>query len=62
MNASINVGISTVNKFFEYLTAKPEVTTPDNLEYVEENYKTRNILTLQEINQLYETTYQKQPL
>lgn len=58
MNASINVGISTVNKFFEYLqqTGKP---TPDNLEYVEERYKPRNILTLQEINQLYEATYQK---
>ena len=58
MNASINVGISTVNKFFEYLQhiGKP---TPDNLEYLEENYKSRNILTLQEINQLYETTYQK---
>lgn len=57
MNASINVGISTVNKFFEYLqqTGKP---TPDNLEYVEERYKPRNILTLLEINQLYETTYQ----
>jgi site-specific recombinase XerD len=58
MNASINVGISSVNKFFEYLqqTGKP---TPDNLGYVEERYKPRNILTLQEINQLYETTCQK---
>ncbi|NLI42037.1 MAG: tyrosine-type recombinase/integrase [Caldisericales bacterium] len=57
MNASINVGISSVNKFFEYLQqiGKP---TPENLEYVEERYKPRNILTLQEINQLYETTYQ----
>ena len=56
MNASINVGISTVNKFFEYLQqiGKP---TPDNLEYLEENYKARNILTLQEINLLYEATY-----
>ena len=58
MNASINVGISSVNKFFEYLqqTGKP---TPDNLGYVEERYKSRNILSLQEINLLYETTYQK---
>ena len=58
MNASINVGISTVNKFFEYLQhiGKP---TLDNLEYLEENYKPRTILTLEEINQLYETTYQK---
>jgi site-specific recombinase XerD len=58
MNASINVGISTVNKFFEYLQQIGE-STPENLEYVEERYKPRNILTLQEINQLYETTYQK---
>jgi len=57
MNASINVGISSVNKLFEYLgqTGKP---TPENLTYVEERYKPRNILTLKEINQLYETTYQ----
>jgi len=42
MNASINVGISSVNKFFEYLQqmGKP---TPENLEYVEERYKPRNI-------------------
>ena len=57
MNASINVGISSVNKFFEYLQqmGKP---TPENLEYLEECYRPRNILTLNEINQLYETTYQ----
>lgn len=57
MNASINVGISSVNKFFEYLQqiGKP---TPENLEYVEERYKPRNILNLQEINLLYETTHQ----
>lgn len=57
MNASINVGISSVNKFFEYLQqmGKP---TPENLEYVEESYKPRNILSLQEINLLYETTHQ----
>jgi integrase/recombinase XerD len=58
MNASINVGIGSVNKFFEYLqqTGHP---APDNLEYMEENYKPRNILTMKEINQLYEATYQK---
>lgn len=57
MNASINVGISSVNKFFEYLQqmGKP---TPENLEYVEQRYKPRNILNLQEINLLYETTHQ----
>ena len=58
MNASINVSIGSVNKFFEYLqqTGNP---TPDNLEYIENSYKSKNILTMQEINQLYETTYQK---
>lgn len=60
MNASINVGISTVNKFFEYLNQSQKIiTTIDKLEYVEERYKARNILTLQEINSLYETTYQQ---
>lgn len=58
MNASINIGISTVNKFFVYLQQTGKLA-PDNLEYVEERYKPRNILTSQEINQLYETTYQK---
>ena len=57
MNASINVGISSVNKFFEYLQqmGKP---TPENLEYIEERYRPRSILTLNEINLLYETTHQ----
>lgn len=60
MNASINVGISTVNKFFEYLNQSQKIiTTIDKLEYIEERYKARNILTLQEINALYETTYQQ---
>jgi site-specific recombinase XerD len=59
MNASINVGIGTANKFFEYLRQTGTVTVPDNLEYVEENYKTRNILSLQEINALYKATYQR---
>jgi integrase/recombinase XerD len=58
MNASINVAIGSVNKFFEYLqqTEKP---APDNLQYLERRYKSRNILTMKEITQLYETTYQK---
>ena len=58
MNASINVAIGSVNKFFEYLhqTGKP---APANLEYVEAHYRQRNILTLHEINLLYETSYQK---
>jgi len=57
MNASINVGISSANKFFEYLRQTGKLA-PDNLEYVEKRYKPKNILTLHEINQLYETTYQ----
>jgi integrase/recombinase XerD len=58
MNASINVAIGSVNKFFEYLQHSG-ATAPDNLEYLENNYKPRTILTMQEINLLYETTYQK---
>lgn len=58
MNASINVGISSVNKFFEYLQ-QTDKQAPENLEYVEEQrYKPRNILSLNEINLLYETTHQ----
>ena len=58
MNASINVGISSVNKFFEYLRQSENVTLiPDNLQYMEELYKPRVVLTLQEINALYEAMY-----
>jgi site-specific recombinase XerD len=57
MNASINVGISSVNKFFEYLQQTGK-QAPEHLEYVEERYKPRNILSLEEINLLYETTHQ----
>ena len=58
MNASINVGVSTVNKFFEYLHQSANASfIPDNLEYLEENYKARTILTLKEVNALYEATY-----
>jgi len=58
MNASINVSIGSVNRFFEYLqqTGNP---APDGLKYLEENYKPKNILTMSEIRQLYDTTYQK---
>jgi len=59
MNASINVGISSANKLFEYLQQKGTANVPDNLGYVEERYKPRNILTLKEVKQLYETTCQK---
>ena len=38
MNASINVGVSTVNKFFQYLHESGSASfIPDNLEYLEEN-------------------------
>jgi len=57
MNASINIAIGSVNKFFEYLrqTEKP---APENPAYLEEKYRPRNILTTNEIRQLYETTCQ----
>jgi integrase/recombinase XerD len=57
MNASINVAIGSVNKFFDYLQ-QMDYPTPDNLGYMEENYKPRNILTMNEIGLLYEATYQ----
>ena len=58
MNASINVGISSANKFFEYLRQTGNITSiPDNLQYMEEQYKPRVVLTLQEISLLYEATY-----
>lgn len=61
MNASINVGISTVNKFFEYLRQSENPYVLDNLSYLQENYKAKAVLTLKEINLLYETTYQSNP-
>jgi len=58
MNASINVGISTVNKFIEYLGQSIQAVTAINkLEYTQEHYKPRNIHTLDEINALYEATF-----
>jgi len=58
MNSSINVGISTVNKFFEYLWQSKKINiAPNKLEYLEENYKPRNVLTIKEINALYDATY-----
>jgi len=57
MNATINVYIGSANKFFEYLqqTGNP---APNSLKQLEENYRPKNILTMNEIRQLYETTYQ----
>ncbi len=57
MNASINVGISTANKFFEYLEQSGIAATTSKLQYVEERYKVKSILSLNEINLLYETTF-----
>ncbi len=60
MNASINVGISSVNKFFEYLSQSGScVMVPDNLQYVEELYGPRVVLSPEDISSLYETTYIK---
>jgi integrase/recombinase XerD len=58
MNASINVAIGSVNKFFEYLQQTGN-NVPDNLKYLDKNYNPKNILTMKEIHQLYETTWQK---
>ena len=56
--ASINVGISTVNKFFEYLRqTETKVAIPDNLSYLKENYRPRGILTQGDIMALYDATY-----
>jgi integrase/recombinase XerD len=59
-NASINVGISAVNKFIEYLgQSRQLITTINKLAHVEQRYKPRNVLTLEEINTLYKTTFYK---
>ena len=56
--ASINVGISTVNKFFEYLRqTETKVAIPDNLSYLKENYRPKGILTQGDIMALYDATY-----
>lgn len=60
MNASINVAVGSVNKFFEYLRQSGNVTmVPDNLGYVEELYGPRIVLSPDEISSLYEATYIK---
>lgn len=57
-NGSINVSISTVNKFFEFLYKTGKINLQVNkLDYLEEIYKPKTILTPQEIGILYETTY-----
>lgn len=61
MNASINVGVSTVNKFLEYLRQSGNPSLLDNLSYLDGNYKARQVLTLKEIDLLYQATYQSNP-
>jgi site-specific recombinase XerD len=59
MNASINVSISTINKFFDYIEQSKQLNLNINkLEYLQDNQKIRTILTTKEIGILYETTYQ----
>jgi len=56
--ATINVGISTVNKFFEYLRqSELKATIPENLSYLKEHYRPRGILTQEDIMALYDATY-----
>ena len=55
-NATINVSVAGINKFFEYLQ-QTDNPVPDNLKYMEENYKPQTILTMQEIKQLYDITW-----
>lgn len=56
--ATINVGISTVNRFFEYLRRSSTGSfAPDNLSYLNENYHPRGFLTRDDIMALYDATY-----
>jgi len=60
---SINIGISTVNKFFEYLRQTgTETFIPDNLMHLEINYTVRGVLTAGEVKALYDATYYQNPL
>ena len=61
MNASVNVGISTVNKFFEYLSQSGISHVPDKLAYLNGNYKPIQVLSRNEVDQLYAATYIKNP-
>ncbi len=61
MNASVNVGISTVNKFFEYLSQSGISHVPDKLAYLNGNYKPIQVLTKKEVDRLYAATYIKNP-
>lgn len=57
--ASVNVAVSTVNKFFDYLSqAVREGIRAEKLSYLKQNNTPRSVLTLDEINALYDATYQ----
>lgn len=60
-SASVNVGISTVNSFFEYLGQSGFFYVPQKLAYLNGNYKPRQILTVREIDQLYQVSYINNP-
>ena len=56
--ATINVGIATVNKFFEYLRISgTEGFTLDSLSYLNESYRPSGILTQGDIMALYDASY-----
>lgn len=58
-NATVNIGISTVNKFFEFLRQSGKaIHIPDQLKHLEQNVSPKNVLTLQEIDLLYEASFQ----
>lgn len=57
-NASVNIAISTVNKFFEFLSQSGKATwIPEQLKHIKQTITPKNILTLQEIELLYEATF-----
>jgi integrase/recombinase XerD len=57
-SATINVGISSVNRFFDYLSESGQVEkVPQKLSYIKEHYQPRGVLTLEQIESLYEATY-----
>lgn len=58
-NASVNVGISTVNKFFEFLRQSGKVAyIPDQLKHLPQSTTPKNILTLQQIDLLYQASFE----
>lgn len=61
MNASVNVGISSVNSFFEYLRQTGLAHVPEKLSYLSGNYRSKPVLTVGEIQELYTATYIPNP-